>query len=170
MIFALIHVFSKFFVFRRMYDIYSFDIKYFSLVCLIIKSQMFFIMSMSFRMRLKISKILSYKTNLHSFRFFRFFRFSTFVCCFFRLNHIAMQKKMNSMFIYFDAKFWRLCIFQFFVFQTSFLRYLQSKLKSHEKLNRVKNIFRNCCSILLNWKDNWKDRKIDDREIFNSKT
>ena len=34
-------------------------------------------------------------------------------------------------------------------------RYLQSKFTSHEKLNRVKNIFKNCRSILLNnewWK------------------
>ena len=35
-------------------------------------------------------------------------------------------------------------------FFLSSLRYLQSKFTTHEELNRVKNIFKNCCSILLN--------------------
>ena len=35
-------------------------------------------------------------------------------------------------------------------FQSSLLRYLQSELTSFKELNRVKNIFRDCCLILLN--------------------
>ena len=37
-------------------------------------------------------------------------------------------------------------IFCFYVIS----RYLQSEFTSHEKLNRVKNIFKNCRQILLN--------------------
>ena len=39
---------------------------------------------------------------------------------------------------------------QIFCLMLSFLRFLQSEFTTREELNRVKNIFKNCCSILLN--------------------
>ena len=59
--------------------------------------------------------------------------------------------------------------FSIFNFLITLLRYLQSEFTSHEELNRVKNIFRDCRSILLNFEiitKYWKNRKIDDREEF----
>ena len=50
----------------------------------------------------------------------------------------------------------------------SSLRYLQSKLMTHEELNRVRSIFRDCCSILLNCKKvtrYWRDEKLQSNKI-----
>ena len=46
---------------------------------------------------------------------------------------------------------------QSFISMLSYLRYLQLEFTTHEELNRVKSIFRDCCSILLNCE---KDNKI----------
>ena len=58
---------------------------------------------------------------------------------------------------------------QFSTSMLSLLRYLQSKLMTHEKLNRVKNIFRDCCSILLNCEKvtrYWRDEKLQSNKMF----
>ena len=90
---------------------------------------------------------------------------------YFRLKHTSFQKRRNRNNL-FEFKFLKssqshnFTIFNFFI---TFLRYLQSKLTSHEKLNRVRNIFKDCRSILLNFEmitKYWENRKIDDREDF----
>ena len=58
---------------------------------------------------------------------------------------------------------------QFHISMLSFLRYLQSELTSHEELNRVKSIFRDCCSILLNYEKiakYWRNRKMQNNKMF----
>ena len=59
------------------------------------------------------------------------------------------QKTLTSNSLQLIFKLIRIFFFLIFRF-VIILRYLQSKFTSHEKLNRVKNIFKNCCSILLN--------------------
>ena len=59
---------------------------------------------------------------------------------------------INFKFVTHSFSCWAIIVFFSIFYSTlSFLRYLQSKFTTHEKLNRVKNIFRNCCSILLNY-------------------
>ena len=90
-------------------------------------------------------------------------------CFDFYRNYIRLKSEnFNLMYIHLDFTIILiqdfLSIFNFFI--TS-LRYLQSKVTSHEELNRVRNIFRDCRSILLNFEmitRYWKNRKIDDRE------
>ena len=67
------------------------------------------------------------------------------------------QKSIISMFLInqkisrqFQIRYIFIFMLIFKCFFLSFLHYLQSKFTMHKKLNRVKNIFRNCCSILLN--------------------
>ena len=58
---------------------------------------------------------------------------------------------------------------QFFTSMLSSLRYLQSELMMHEKLNYVKSIFKDYCSILSNCEKitkYWKNRKMHDDKIF----
>ena len=67
------------------------------------------------------------------------------------------QKFMISMFLVnqkisrqFQIRYTFIFMLIFKCFILSSLHYLQSELTTHEELNRVKNIFKNCCSILLN--------------------
>ena len=79
------------------------------------------------------------------------------------------QKSMISMFVInqkISRQFQTRFTFIFMLISNSFflslLRYLQSELTTHEELNRVKNIFRNCCSILLNCNKITEYWKIDE--------
>ena len=57
---------------------------------------------------------------------------------------------------------------QFSTSMLSSLRYLQSKLMTHEELNRVKSIFRDCCSILLNCEKvirYWRNEKLQSNKM-----
>ena len=142
--------------------------------------QIFFIIFMFICMRYVKTFINASEFSLiYVFSNFSFFDICMLWFCF-RLNRIAMQwRRIRCLFIWmqnFDdfvfSNFFAFSIFCFSI-RSSFLRYLQSEFTSLEKLNRVRNIFRNRCLILLNCETvmkYWANRKVDDREVFNSKT
>ena len=68
---------------------------------------------------------------------------------------------VNSFFLNFLFRCYRFCV-----------TYSQSKFMTHKELNRVKNIFKNCCSILLNCEKITKYRrneKLQNNKMFETR-